>query len=104
MCLARAILRKNKILVLDEATANIDLATDQIIQLKIKERFSDCTVISIAHRINTIIDNDKVLVMDKGKAVEYDTPRELVQRQSHFKTLVDALGELEASNLLSQIK
>lgn len=104
MCLARAILRNNKILLLDEATANIDLNTDQLIQTQIRERFSQCTVITIAHRINTIIDSDKVLVMDKGMAVEFDAPRELVKRQGHFKSLIDALGENEAASLLAQIR
>jgi len=74
ICLARAILRKSKILLLDEATANVDIETDDFIQRKIMERFKDCTVITIAHRLITIANYDKVLVMDKGAAVEYDSP------------------------------
>jgi len=74
ICLARAILRKSKIIVLDEATANVDIETDDFIQRKIMERFQDCTVITIAHRLLTIANYDKVLVMDKGKAVEYNSP------------------------------
>jgi ATP-binding cassette subfamily C (CFTR/MRP) protein 4 len=74
MCLARAILRQNMILIMDEATANIDMATDKLIQTKIRERFEDCTVLTIAHRLDTIIDSDLILVMGEGMAAEYDTP------------------------------
>jgi len=74
ICLARAILRKSKIILLDEATANVDIETDDFIQRKIMERFKDCTVVTIAHRLITIANYDKVLVMDKGAAVEYDSP------------------------------
>ncbi len=66
MCLARAILRKNKIIVLDEATANVDMKTDELIQILLKNKFKDCTVFTIAHRLITIADYDKVIVMDKG--------------------------------------
>ena len=84
LCLARALLKNNKILVMDEATANVDQETDSIIQRTIKTRFCDCTVITVAHRLNTVIDMDKVLVMDKGRVVEFDEPHQLLQNPHGF--------------------
>ena len=74
ICLARALLRKTKILVLDEATAAVDVETDSLIQSTIRKEFSDCTIITIAHRLNTIIDSNRVLVLDHGSIAEFDTP------------------------------
>lgn len=74
MCLARAILRHNRILVLDEATSNVDMRTDDFIQKTLKQRFRDYTIITIAHRLNTIADYDTVIVMDKGRIVEIGAP------------------------------
>jgi len=79
VCLARALLRKTKILVLDEATAAIDLETDDLIQETIRVEFKECTVITIAHRLNTIMDYDRVMVLDQGKIEEYDNPSRLKQ-------------------------
>lgn len=82
ICLARALLRKTKILILDEATAAIDLETDDLIQKTIRTEFKDCTVITIAHRLNTIMDSDRVIVLDKGQVVEFESPTKLVENTS----------------------
>ncbi|KAF9373724.1 hypothetical protein CPC16_001710 [Podila verticillata] len=82
MSLARAMLAKNThILCLDEATAAIDIETDNAIQRALRREFSNCTVLTIAHRINTIMDSDKILVLDQGRVSEYDTPQALLQKQ-----------------------
>ena len=78
VCLARALLRKTKVLILDEATAAVDLETDDLIQATIRKEFVDSTVLTIAHRLNTIMDYDKIMVLDKGLLVEYDTPNNLL--------------------------
>eukprot|EP00026_Physarum_polycephalum_P000551 Phypoly_transcript_00552.p1 GENE.Phypoly_transcript_00552~~Phypoly_transcript_00552.p1 ORF type:complete len:1441 (-),score=206.09 Phypoly_transcript_00552:79-4401(-) len=77
LCLGRALLRKAKILLLDEATASVDIETDALIQRTIREKFVENTVLTIAHRINTILDSDRVMVLDHGRVVEFDTPQEL---------------------------
>ena len=78
ICLARALLRKTKILVLDEATAAVDVETDSLIQSTIRKEFEDCTIITIAHRVNTIIDSNRVVVLDQGSIAEFDTPNNLL--------------------------
>lgn len=78
VCLARAVLRSNRILVLDEATSNVDMRTDDFIQKALKQRFRDYTIITIAHRLNTIADYDLVIVMDKGRVVEIGSPLQLM--------------------------
>ncbi|XP_072337955.1 multidrug resistance-associated protein 1 isoform X3 [Scyliorhinus torazame] len=91
LCLARALLRKSKILVLDEATAAVDLETDELIQSTIRDQFAECTVLTIAHRLKTIIDYTRIMVLDKGRIVEFDTAPELLRRKGAFhKMAVDS--------------
>lgn len=102
VCLARAIIRNNKILVMDEATANVDPHTDGLIQKTIRTNFSKCTVITIAHRLHTIMDSDRVLVMDAGKVIEFDHPHYLLQQtNSIFYTMVQTTGNVMSKNLHS---
>ncbi|KYN40568.1 Multidrug resistance-associated protein 1 [Trachymyrmex septentrionalis] len=82
ICLARALLRKTKVLILDEATAAVDLETDDLIQTTIRQEFKNCTVLTIAHRLNTILDSDRVIVLNKGLIVEYDSPEVLLSNPS----------------------
>ena len=96
LCICRAILRKNRIVILDEETANIDLVTEQKIQKVISTEFKECTVITIAHRLQTIIDNDRVMVLGDGQLMEYDTPAKLLENEdSHFTKLVEELKRNE---------
>ncbi|KAJ3323975.1 Multidrug resistance-associated protein 1 [Boothiomyces sp. JEL0866] len=101
LCIARAILSKAKVLVLDEATASLDAQTDLMIQEAIKKNFGELTMLTIAHRLNTIIESDRVLVMDAGKAVEFDEPVNLLKNPNGiFKSLIDQTGELAAKKLI----
>lgn len=90
ICLTRAILTKSKLVVLDEATANLDLETDRLIQYTIKNVFKHSTIFTIAHRLNTIADYDKILVMNNGKVAEYDSP---------FKLLVKDINDTEITSI-----
>ncbi|XP_058458133.1 probable multidrug resistance-associated protein lethal(2)03659 [Malaya genurostris] len=107
VCLARAILRENKILVMDEATANVDPQTDKLIQETIREKFNACTVLTIAHRLNTVMDSDKVLVMDAGRCIEFGTPYELMTTTDGpriFHGMVKQSGKSAFENLLKVAK
>ncbi|XP_077415304.1 multidrug resistance-associated protein 1 isoform X2 [Vanacampus margaritifer] len=91
LCLARALLRKTKILILDEATAAVDMETDNLIQTTIRSQFEDCTVLTIAHRLNTIMDYTRVLVLERGEMVEFDSPSNLLaQKGSFYKMAKDS--------------
>lgn len=101
--LARALLSQPKLLLLDEATASIDGETDAFIQRMLRTRFPDTTLVTIAHRLNTIMDYDYVLVMDKGRAVEFDPPAKLLSVAGGvFSELVDATG-IESSKSLREL-
>ena len=114
LCLARAILRKAKILVLDEATANVDMETDQLIQRSIRSRFAHCTVMTVAHRLATIIDSDRVLVLGAGRVLEYDHPFKLLsfdeqdtqitRTEGDFAQMVAATGKDSAKGLFNVAK
>ncbi|OUM60193.1 hypothetical protein PIROE2DRAFT_54778 [Piromyces sp. E2] len=110
LCLARAMIRNSHVLVMDEATASCDVETDGIIQRAIRNNFNDATVITIAHRLNTIIDYDKILVLDKGEVLEYDSPVNLLFEKgpngeliptysTEFSKLVDETGPTNAESL-----
>eukprot|EP00743_Colponemidia_sp_Colp-15_P012774 GILK01014639.1.p1 GENE.GILK01014639.1~~GILK01014639.1.p1 ORF type:complete len:626 (+),score=96.92 GILK01014639.1:859-2736(+) len=89
VCIGRALLRKSKVLVMDEATASVDSQTDSLIQRTIRTGFASCTVLTIAHRLHTVIDNDRVMVLDRGRIAELDTPATLLANpQSMFAGLV----------------
>lgn len=105
VCLARAILRNNKVLMLDEATANVDPHTDSLIQQTIRRKFASCTVLTVAHRLNTIMDSDKVLVMDKGRMAEFDHPHLLLQNSyGQFTSLVKETGRAMHDQLVRVAK
>lgn len=127
LCLARAILQKSKILIADEATGNMSLryspklidssfsniqiylfiqppSADQIIQQKIREKFVDCTVLTIAHRLNTIIDSDRILVLGNGEILEFASPAELLESKGVFYGMISSLGKNEADKLIKLAK
>lgn len=102
LCLSRALLKQNKILVCDEATANVDKTTDELIQQTIKDKFKEYTVITIAHRLNTIIEMDRILVLEAGQVVEFASPYELLMRRdSYFASMVKQTGSEYERQLIS---
>ncbi|XP_054167708.1 uncharacterized protein LOC128965081 [Oppia nitens] len=93
VCLARALFRHTSVLILDEATAAVDVETDALIQQTICQEFSSCTVLTIAHRINTIMDSDRVIVFNNGRVAEFDEPDVLLANKSSiFYTLASDAG------------
>ncbi|KAG8914828.1 hypothetical protein FRC01_003897, partial [Tulasnella sp. 417] len=105
VALARAMVRRSKVYLLDEATASVDYKTDAAIQEAIATEFNDMTLIVVAHRLQTIMNADKILVLDAGRMVEFDTPQALLAREgSHFKALVDGSGDKDALYELTRKK
>lgn len=96
ICLCRAALKRNQIVILDEATSNIDVVTEKQVQQLIHTEFKDCTMITIAHRLNTIMSSDKILVMDHGEVAEFDKPEVLKQnKKSEFRRLLKSIEKKE---------
>jgi ABC-type multidrug transport system fused ATPase/permease subunit len=80
VCLARAILTGAKVVLLDEATASVDMKNDRLLQETIRSGFKECTVLTIAHRLNTVMDSDRIMVLDNGYLCEFDEPRVLLEK------------------------
>jgi len=105
LILARSLLAKPKILVLDEASASLDGETDNFIQEMLREAFSDCTIICIAHRLATIMDYDKILCVSDGVVDSFDSPRELLKKKDGlFSKLVDSTGEGSSQKLRTMVR
>lgn len=101
LCIARALLTPSRILVLDEATAAVDVETDQIIQETIRSEFKERTILTIAHRLNTIMDSDRIVVLDQGRVAEFDSPSALLSDpNSMFYSLCKRGGFLEQAEAL----
>lgn len=99
MCMTRAILRNCKVIMLDEATAAIDSESDALVQETMKVAFADCTMLTIAHRLNTVLNSDKILVMDQGQVAEFDTPEKLLSNSdSHFSKMITAAASIQQHN------
>ncbi|KAJ3028319.1 UNVERIFIED_CONTAM: hypothetical protein HDU68_001934 [Siphonaria sp. JEL0065] len=104
LCLSRAMLKKPKILIMDEATANVDYETDAMIQKALREDFKETAILTIAHRLNTVMDFDRILVLDQGKIAEFDSPRALVENEETiFYSLVMQTGENNAAVLKKMV-
>ncbi|KAF5371802.1 hypothetical protein D9758_003453 [Tetrapyrgos nigripes] len=100
LCMARVILKRSKVLVMDEATASVDYATDELIGKTIRQEFADNTILTIAHRLRTVIDYDRIMLLDQGRIVEFDRPQVLLsQPNSKFYALCKATGKEEFSML-----
>jgi len=100
IALARALLRQSSIIILDEATSSIDFETDRKIQTTIREEFNSSLLVTIAHRINSVIDYDRLIILDQGKIAQFDTPYNLIRTEGIFREMckkTGAFSELEAA-------
>ncbi|KAF9929843.1 hypothetical protein FBU30_001156 [Linnemannia zychae] len=96
LCMARALLRQSKVIIMDEATASVDFATDERIQTTIRNELGNSTLITVAHRLRTIMDYDRVLVLEEGRVVEFDSPINLITNpSSRFRDMVEKSGECD---------
>ncbi|XP_020848542.2 multidrug resistance-associated protein 1-like isoform X1 [Phascolarctos cinereus] len=99
VCLARALLRKTKILVLDEPTASVDYETDSLVQSTIQKEFADCTILTIAHRLHTVMDSERILVLDSGRIIEFETPQNLIRQKGLFSEMVKEAGIIQDADI-----
>ncbi|KAF9393978.1 hypothetical protein CPC16_000531 [Podila verticillata] len=96
LCMARALLRQSKVIIMDEATASVDFATDEKIQTTIRNELGDSTLITVAHRLRTIMDYDRVLVLEQGHVMEFDSPINLITNPtSRFRDMVEKSGDMD---------
>ncbi|KAF9404553.1 hypothetical protein BGZ94_004106 [Podila epigama] len=96
LCMARALLRQSKVIIMDEATASVDFATDERIQMTIRNELGDSTLITVAHRLRTIMDYDRVLVLEQGRVMEFDSPINLITNPtSRFRDMVEKSGDMD---------
>ena len=102
VCLARALLTRSKVMIIDEATSSVDVATDALIQKSIREEFHDSTLLVIAHRLRTVADFDNVIVIESGRLCEFGTPHELFKKKGHFWAMVQDSGESDALETIFQ--
>jgi ABC-type multidrug transport system fused ATPase/permease subunit len=94
LCMGRALLRNSRILMMDEATASVDMDSDALIQRTVREAFAHCTTLTIAHRLNTIMDSDKVAFLDAGRLTEFGEPADLLKdKAGSFTKLVEQSGK-----------
>lgn len=105
ICISRALLRRSKIIILDEATSSVDAATDSLIQETIRINFAHATVLTIAHRLETIVDSDRIMLLSDGRVAEFDSPHRLLSdSSSHFHRLVAQGGEANLNRLQTLAK
>lgn len=105
LCFARVLLRKPRVLVLDEATASVDHRTDDLIQATLRRSCREVTLVTVAHRLNTVMDSDRIVVMGDGRALEAAAPAALLENPgSAFSALVDSLGKEAAARLKQSVR